>query len=295
MNPLYPTIAACPACQGRLEWDAGGAGCRCTVCARVYAVADGVAWMRLDAAGAPLEPAAPPSPPPATLLRRLSTATTPPDFAYKTARSQRRIPLFVEQLGPDATILNLGSGRTTFGSRVVNLDIGPFRAVDVVAVGERLPVQAASLDGVITQGVLEHVPNLPATLAEIDRVLRPGGLIYHEAPFIQGFHASPNDFRRFTAVGMAELAPGYEILEQGVAVGPSSALMWVASEYLALLFSGRNERLLKVGRRAFPWLLSPLKLADAWLEGHPQADLIASAFYIVGRKPVTRKALSENE
>ncbi len=287
MNPLYPAIAACPACHGRLEWDAGGAGCRCTVCARVYAIVDGVAWMRLDAAGAPLWPAAPPSPPPASARRRLLAATTPPDFAYKTGRSQRRIPLFVEQLGPDATILNLGSGRTTFGARVVNLDIGPFRAVDVVAVGERLPVQAASLDGVITQGVLEHVPDLPATLAEIDRVLRPGGLVYHEAPFIQGFHASPNDFRRFTAVGMAELAPGYEVLEQGVAVGPGSALMWVASEYLALLCSGRNERLLKVGRRAFPWLLSPLKLTDAWLEGHPQADLIASAFYMVARKRVS--------
>jgi SAM-dependent methyltransferase len=287
MNPLYPTIAACPACHGRLEWDASGAGCRCTACARVYAVADGVAWMRLDAAGAPLWPAPSAPTPPASARRRLLAATTPPDFAYKTERSRRRIPRFVEHLGPNATILNLGSGRTTFGPRVVNLDIGPLRAVDVVAVGERLPVQAASLDGVITQGVLEHVPDLPATLAEIDRVLRPGGLVYHEAPFIQGFHASPNDFRRFTAVGMAELTRGYEVLEQGVAVGPSSAMMWVASEYLALLFSGRSETLLKLGRRAFPWLLSPLKLADAWLEGHPQADLVASAFYIVARKRVS--------
>jgi SAM-dependent methyltransferase len=285
MNPLYPVIAACPACHGRLEWDARGAGCGCVACGRVYAVVDGVAWMRLDATGAPLRPA-PPSPrPPVTALRRLSAATTPPDFAYKTHPSRRRIPLFVEHLGPDATILNLGSGRTTFGPRVVNLDIGPLSAVDVVAVGEQLPVQSASLDGVITQGVLEHVPDLPATLAEIDRVLRPGGLVYHEAPFIQGYHASPNDFRRFTAVGMRELAPGYDVLEQGVAVGPSSAMMWIASEYLALLFSLGNETLLKVGRRGFPWLLSPLKFADAWLEGHPRADLIASAFYIVAQKP----------
>jgi hypothetical protein len=59
----------------------------------------------------------------------------------------------------------------------------------------------------------------------------------------------------------------------------------VASEYLALLFSLGNETMLKIGRRGFPWLLSPLKLADAWLEGYPQADLIASAFYIIGKKP----------
>jgi SAM-dependent methyltransferase len=285
MNPLYQAIAACPACRGRLYWNEDGAGCRCPNCGRVYAVAGDAVWMRLDANGAPLPPAAPPPSLPDTPLRRLSRATTPPDFAYKTGRSRQRIPLFVEHLGLDATILNLGSGRTNFGLRVVNLDIGPFKHVDVVAVGERLPVQDASLDGVITQGVLEHVPDLPATLAEIDRVLRRGGLVYHEAPFIQGFHASPNDFRRFTAVGMRELAPGYDVLEQGVAVGPSSAMMWVASEYLALLFSLGNETLLKAGRRGFPWLLSPLKVADAWLEGHPQADLIASAFYIVARKP----------
>lgn len=285
MNPLYRDIAACPACRGSLVWAADGASGRCQDCGRIYAVDGGAVWMRLNAEGAPLPPDPVQPPLPDTLLRKLSRAATPPDFAFKTGASRRRIPLFVEHLGPDATILNLGSGRTNFGARVVNLDIGPFTHVDVVAVGERLPVQDASLDGVITQGVLEHVPDLRSTLAEIDRVLRPGGLVYHEAPFIQGYHASPNDFRRFTAVGMRELAPGYDVLEQGVAVGPSSAMMWVASEYLALLFSLGNETLLKIGRRGFPWLLSPLKLADVWLEGHPQADLIASAFYIVGKKP----------
>jgi SAM-dependent methyltransferase len=284
MNALFREIAACPACRGPLDWAVDDSSGRCLHCGRCYVVADGAAWMRLDATGAPLPADLPLPALPDTALRKLSRATTPPDFAYKTGASRRRIPLFVEHLGTQATILNLGSGRTNFGLRVVNLDIGPFSHVDVVAVGERLPVQDASLDGVITQGVLEHVPDLPATLAEINRVLRPGGLVYHEAPFIQGYHASPNDFRRFTAVGMAELTPGYEVLEQGVAVGPSSAMMWIASEWLALLFSLGNETLLKVGRRGFPWLLSPLKFADAWLEHHPQAQLIASAFYIVARK-----------
>lgn len=285
MKPLYQTIAACPWCRGPLTWQAGGQQCRCDACGRMYAVAEGVAWMLLDAAGQPLPPQPAPPPPPTTTARKLQRALPSANFAYKTARSHRRIPQFVERLGPAATILNLGSGRTNFGERVVNLDIGPLLHVDVVAVGERLPVEDASLDGVITQGVLEHVPDLRTTVAEIDRVLRPGGLVYHEIPFIQGYHASPNDFRRFTSVGIAELAPGYVIVEQGIAVGPSSALMWIASEWLALLFSFRNETLLKIGRRVFPWLLTPLKWLDAWLEGHPRAELIASAFYIIARKP----------
>ncbi len=284
MNPLYRSIAACPACHGALLFAESEAHCSCAQCGRTYAMMGSVPFLRLAADGTPA-PASLPLAADPSLRSRLLALTEPPDFAYKTATSRNRIPQVVERLGPNATILNLGSGRTSYGRRVVNLDIGAFVNVDVVAVGERLPVQDASLDGLITQGVLEHVPDLATTLAEIDRVLRPGGLVYHEVPFIQGFHGSPSDFRRYTLTGIRELAPGYDVLDTGVTCGPSSAMLWISSEWLALLFSFGNETLLKAGRRGFAWLLSPIKLADAWLEDHPHADLIASAFYIVARKP----------
>lgn len=287
MNPLYQVIAACPACRGataELVWSADSVVC--SACGRRYPAAAGVPVMLLDKAGEPAAPAAA-SPAAATRSwrRRLSQAMAVPSFSYKTAESRERIPRFLATLGPQAIALNLGSGSTHFGPRVVNLDIAPFANVDVVAGGERLPVRTACLDAVITQGVLEHVPHLAATLAEIDRVLRPGGLVYHEAPFIQGYHGSPGDYRRFTAQGVSELAPGYTIVAQGVAVGPSSAVGWLVSEWLALLFSFGSQRLHRLGRRLFGWLLSPLKLADAWLEHHPQAQLTACAFYVVARKP----------
>ena len=284
MNPLYRSIAACPACHGTLIWAEAQTGCTCDRCGLSYPILDGVPFLRVDKHGTPVPAATPPAAPDPSLRARLLKLTDPPDFAYKTPISRDRIPQFVEHLGPEAVILNLGSGRTSYGLRVVNLDIGPFPNVDVVAMGERLPVGDASLDAVITQGVLEHVPDLPATLGEIDRVLRPGGLVYHEIPFIQGFHGSPTDYRRFTLTGIGELAPGYEVLDAGVACGPSSAMLWISSEWLAMLFSFGNDVLFKAGRRGFAWLLSPIKLADAWLEHHPHADLIASAFYIVARK-----------
>lgn len=217
--------------------------------------------------------------------RRLLQLTTPPGFSYKTQTSRSRIPHFVASLGSQATILNLGSGRTSFGSQVINLDISALPNVNVVAVGEHLPVKDACLDGVITQGVLEHVPDLQATLAEIDRVLLPGGQVYHEIPFIQGYHASPHDYRRFTRQGIHELVANYQILDQGVAVGPSSAVVWILSEWLALLFSPGSQWLHRLGRRLFGWLLTPLKFLDAWLEHHPDASLVASALYIEARKP----------
>ncbi len=45
-----------------------------------------------------------------------------------------------------------------------------------VGVGEALPYADASFDAVVCVDVLEHVRDLPQVLAEIARVLRPGGL-----------------------------------------------------------------------------------------------------------------------
>lgn len=54
--------------------------------------------------------------------------------------------------------------------------------VRVVAAGaDRLPLTDASVDGVVVSGVLCSVPDPPAALAELRRVLRPGGeLRYYE-------------------------------------------------------------------------------------------------------------------
>ncbi len=45
-----------------------------------------------------------------------------------------------------------------------------------VGVGEALPYPDAAFDAVVCVDVLEHVGDLPAVLAEVARVLRPGGL-----------------------------------------------------------------------------------------------------------------------
>jgi len=43
----------------------------------------------------------------------------------------------------------------------------------------RIPLPAASIDVILSSSVLEHVGNLPRALAELRRVLRPGGLALH--------------------------------------------------------------------------------------------------------------------
>lgn len=52
----------------------------------------------------------------------------------------------------------------------------------VQGIGERLPFADASVDLVVSLQVLEHVQEPERVLAEIDRVLRPGGTLYLSAP-----------------------------------------------------------------------------------------------------------------
>ena len=49
-----------------------------------------------------------------------------------------------------------------------------------VGVGEAIPLEAAAVDAVVCVDVLEHVADLEAVLAEIRRVLRPGGLFFFD-------------------------------------------------------------------------------------------------------------------
>lgn len=89
----------------------------------------------------------------------------------------------VEMLGPGVVLdLGCGTGDTDFGERVVigldpvleMLGLSPVDA-RVVAVGERLPLRDESVDGVFSAFVFRNLTSVDATLAEIERVLRPGG------------------------------------------------------------------------------------------------------------------------
>lgn len=52
----------------------------------------------------------------------------------------------------------------------------------VLGDAERLPFAGAAMDGVVCQGVLHHLPDVAAALAEADRVLRPGGRLFLAEP-----------------------------------------------------------------------------------------------------------------
>lgn len=88
------------------------------------------------------------------------------------------------------TIVDLGCGPGHYtralrraGAVVLPVDLDPGEFAlpggppggEVVADATRLPVPTARLDGVFCSNMLEHTPGTEAVLAEVERVLRPGG------------------------------------------------------------------------------------------------------------------------
>ena len=61
-----------------------------------------------------------------------------------------------------------------------------------------LPYEDGSIDVFVCNAVLEHVPEPELAIYEMWRSLKPGGQIWIEIPFMQGYHAHPHDYWRVT-------------------------------------------------------------------------------------------------
>ncbi|MBG0827862.1 class I SAM-dependent methyltransferase [Planomonospora sp. ID67723] len=186
-------------------------------------------------------------------------------------------------------VADLGCGTQRYDPRMLCVDGGSYANVDLIADLSRLPLRDGVLSGITSIAVLEHVPDPDAHIAEMWRVLAPGGRLFCYMPFIVPFHASPDDYQRYTKVGLERRFQRFEVLDVRVGCGPTSGLLWVLQEWLALALSFGSERLY----RAFVplmWLLSPLKILDVVMARHPAASVIASGFVIEARKPAVRES-----
>ena len=203
---------------------------------------------------------------------------------YPAPRWNRAVKRVIRELGPGARILDLGSGTHRRAPNVINLEIEATPMVDVVADGHCLPFADNVFDAVISEAVLEHVQEPLHVVAEMFRVLKPGGYVCAAVPFLQGYHASPHDYQRWTATGFVTLFSQFCEIESGACAGPTAALHWIFREYIGLICSFGSLLVAKAVSLLVGWLTFPLVLLDMLLLLHPHSHILASAVYFVGRK-----------
>lgn len=91
---------------------------------------------------------------------------------------------------------------------------------DVYGDAGSLPIADQSVDCVLLLDVLEHLREAASGIAEIHRVLKPGGLLVLQVPFLYPIHDAPLDFSRWTTYGLRALVErcNFRVVED-VAVG----------------------------------------------------------------------------
>lgn len=169
---------------------------------------------------------------------------------------------------------------------LITFDIYASPNVQFIGDGHAMPLAAESVDGVIVQAVLEHVLEPTVVAAEIDRVLRLGGLVYAETPFMQHVHEGPYDFTRFTESGHRYLFRRFEVIDSGAVSGAGTVLSWSIERFVRALT--RSTKLGKIAALCFFWLC----LLDRFLDPRHSLDA-ASGVYFLGRK--TERPISPRE
>ncbi len=114
-------------------------------------------------------------------------------------------------------IINIGAGGeiSNFlkkkGLNVLEIDIDPKRKPDIVLdIQDMYLIPTNSVDVVFCLEVLEHVKNPFKAVKEIERILKPGGILIGSTPFVFPIHEEPHDFFRYTKFGILNLFENFE-------------------------------------------------------------------------------------
>jgi SAM-dependent methyltransferase len=134
------------------------------------------------------------------------------------------------------------------------------------------------------EAVLEHLEFPGDAVAEMFRVLRPGGIVYAATPFLQPYHGYPDHYQNFTLRGHTRLfeRAGFTLLDAGACVGPTFALIDLAANYARELTPTRllSRGLEKIVRAAG----GAVRLLDLRLRHHANAEKLSSSTFVLARR-----------
>jgi SAM-dependent methyltransferase len=221
------------------------------------------------------------------IIRRVVSRFPEPQFTRP-----RNLKLFdwTNQNGPGKRVLNLGSGIGQFDHylskevRAINLDISTSQKnLQVIADAHFLPFKHDCLDIIYSIAVLEHVRRPWVVADEIFRVLRPGGHVVLELPFLNVIH-DKDDYFRFTDKGIRSLFDPnrFDVVFEQVSSGGGSFLSVFLLEYFQQFIPSRYLKFL--WRLTMRYFMCLFKYLDVAIDSSKNLRITANSFSFIGRK-----------
>lgn len=191
-------------------------------------------------------------------------------------------------------VLDIGSGLTKgpgswlwkdiSSHNTTRVDIVDGPNIDLVADATDLPIDDGSYDSVVIQSVAEHIEDTDSLMSECVRILKSGGCIYLEMPFLQGVHGDPDDFWRMTLNGLESRMTklNLEPLSLGVSGGPIGTMVWIFCDFFSNII--KNNIFNFTIRFLLRWLFAPLRFLDFLLINTNASKRLSCEHYFLGTK-----------
>ncbi len=151
-------------------------------------------------------------------------------------------------LAPGVSLLDIGCGERPYlpvfapvAAEHVGADLLPGPGILYVGPAEELGAPDASFDVALSTQMLEHARDPLRCIAEMRRVLKPGGLALISTHGVWPYHPVPQDYWRWTHEGLRTLvadAGGLEVLEIMPHRSTPACLASLSAYYLNLLAAG---------------------------------------------------------
>lgn len=148
----------------------------------------------------------------------------------------------------------------------LDTDYGP---LDYVCDITDIPVEDGRFDRVVFNQVLEHLPEPTRALAELHRVLKPGGRIFCSVPLFYAEHQQPYDYYRYTQFALKRVfeEAGFEIMRIEWLEGYFGTIAYQFAMMHRHLPAGlAGVRTLGVGKRRAV-TVAPTLLFTRWMAG----------------------------
>lgn len=191
---------------------------------------------------------------------------------------------FINSLKGDGIVINLGSGVKQYNKSILNLDLRISKITNICCDAHNLPLKNLCVEAILCLSMLEHVQQPQTVISEMHRVLKPKGKIFVVVPFIFGFHGSPNDFHRWTIEGLRYDFGRFRDVMIKPLSGPTSSLICVLHDWLAVVLSFNLSFLYKFNVILFMILLFPFKFMDILFSKYDTSSNIASTFILTAQK-----------